>query len=80
MHQDPRGRNICVGIKQSTEAVADGRAERVYIAEDADEDVVRPIKTLCADKGVELVYIETKKQLGRACGISVAAACAAALK
>ncbi len=69
-----------VGVKQSAAAVANGFAVKAYIAEDADEHVLAPFRELCREKQVPIISVPTKLQLGRACGISVGAACAVVLK
>lgn len=69
-----------VGAKQVKRAVEAGRALRVYLAEDADPRVTEPIAALCAEKGVETESGCSMKELGKACGISVGAAVAAALR
>jgi len=69
-----------IGIRQSMKAVENGLADVVYIAKDADEKVVRGIKELCNTNSIEIVYIDTMKQLGKACGIEVGAAVACILK
>jgi large subunit ribosomal protein L7A len=69
-----------IGIRQSMKAVENGLAGTVFIAKDADEKVVRNIKELCLNSSIEVVYIDTMKQLGKACGIEVGAAVACILK
>ncbi len=63
-----------VGIKQTLKAVENGTATTVYIAKDAEEKVVLSLKELCQKQSVEIVYIESMKHLGKACGIEVGAA------
>ena len=41
-----------VGAKQAKRALRDGKAKRVYLAEDADPRVTDPIAELCAKDGV----------------------------
>jgi len=65
-----------VGIKQSRKAVADKTAKSAYIARNADPDIVEPFALLCSENGVEVVYVDTMEELGRACGINVGAAVA----
>jgi len=69
-----------VGAKQVKRAVEAGRAVKVYLAADADPRVSEPIAALCADKGVETEAVSSMRELGKACGISVGAAVAAALR
>ncbi len=65
-----------VGIKQSKKAVSDGTAQKAYVAQDADPDIMGPFCRLCNDCGVEVVEVDTMEELGRACGINVGAAVA----
>ncbi|MCI9551797.1 MAG: 50S ribosomal protein L7ae-like protein [Oscillospiraceae bacterium] len=66
-----------VGVKQVRRALAGGRAGRVYLAKDADPQLIRPLKLLAEERGVEVVQAGSMKALGRACGITVGTACAA---
>lgn len=68
-----------VGIKQSMKAVESGSVIVVFIAKDSDERVIAPIKEICSKKSVEIVYVDTMKQLGKYCGIEVGAAAACLL-
>ncbi len=63
-----------VGLKQSLRLVETNGAERVYIAQDADDRVVGKLREMCVNRGVEVVNAESMKVLGRACGIDVGAA------
>lgn len=67
---------ISVGVKQSTKTIQSGRALVVYIAMDADVNVVNPVIEIAKKKSVEIVYVESMKVLGRACNIDVGAATA----
>ena len=69
-----------VGAKQTKRAVNDGRAVRVFLAEDADPRVTDPIKALCAEKSVPVEKAYAMKELGSACGIAVGSAVAAVVK
>ncbi len=68
-----------VGVKQSRKAVREGRAVRVYLADDADPAVTDPVRAECAAAGVSVETGKTMAQLGRAFGISVGASVAAEL-
>ncbi|AUG58501.1 Ribosome-associated protein L7Ae-like protein [Acetivibrio saccincola] len=72
--------NKMVGLKQSLKAVQKGIVEKVYIAKDAEERVVSKIIDLCEEKDIPIVYTDSMKQLGRACGIDVGAAVVSVLK
>ena len=55
-----------VGVKQLRRALADGRVRKVFLADDADPALTDPIREACT----------LARQLGQACGISVAATAA----
>lgn len=57
-------REKVIGVKQSARAIRDGRAQRVFLACDADELVLEPIRSACGSLPVEEGY--TMAQLGRA--------------
>ncbi|MFA6308786.1 MAG: ribosomal L7Ae/L30e/S12e/Gadd45 family protein [Clostridia bacterium] len=75
-----KNENKVIGIKQSLKSVEGGSAEIVFIAKDAEEKVVKDLKELCIKNNIEIIYVETMKQLGKACGIEVSAASACILK
>lgn len=72
-------RKIVVGAKQLKKAVRDGRAEYVFLAENADPAVTEPLAELCAENHIQITWVSSMADLGRACGIEVGAAAAAVL-
>jgi len=66
-----------VGTKQTLKAVSKGTAKVVFVAEDAEEHVIRDLIKACTENGVEVVRIDTMAALGEACGIEIGAAAAA---
>lgn len=69
-----------VGVRQSLKAIRQGRAEIVYLAEDADSFVSVPVIDACRECGVKLELVESKSALGKICRIDVASAVAVLLK
>lgn len=69
-----------IGIKQSTRALMEDKAVKLFIAKDADPHVVRRIIALAEEKQVPVVYVETMSELGAACHIDVGAATAVVIK
>jgi len=69
-----------VGARQTTQAIQANKAKMVFIAKDSDEWVVRDIIKMCNQKGIKLIYVDSKKELGRLCGISVSASSAAIIE
>ena len=75
LKQGPR----VVGVKQTRRAIGEGRAARVYLAQDADPAITAPVEALCREQGVPVEQVAQMKELGSACGIAVGSAVAALL-
>ncbi len=80
MREDIKHCKKTVGVKQSTKAVENGVAAEVIIAKDCEQRVVRNIIELCEKTSVKITYVDSMKQLGKACGIEVEAAVVCILK
>ena len=66
-----------VGAKQLKKAVKAGRAKVVFLAENADPAVTEPLEELCAANHIQITWVHSMAELGKACGIEVGAAAAA---
>jgi len=71
--------NKVVGAKQAKRALNDGRAEKLFLALDADPRVIEPLAALAGEKNVPMEEVPSMKELGAACGISVGSAVAVLL-
>jgi large subunit ribosomal protein L7A len=68
-----------IGTKQTLKVLQKDQVSVVFIAKDAEEHVVSDLKEMCQEKGVQMVAVDSMKELGDACGIQVGAASAAIL-
>ncbi|HEX9532624.1 MAG TPA: ribosomal L7Ae/L30e/S12e/Gadd45 family protein [bacterium] len=68
-----------VGANQTAKAIGKGRAQIVFVAQDADRRVIEGVLTAARERGLEVIEIASTRDLGRACGIAVGAAAAAVL-
>lgn len=68
-----------VGSKQLKKAVRAGNVRFVVLAENADPAVTEPLAQLCRQHSIQITWVRTMAELGRACGIEVGAAAAAAV-
>ena len=73
------GHNFVVGAKQLRKALKNGTAHMVFLACNADPAITEPIAALCQHNGVAYAWVKSMTDLGRACGIEVGAAAAAAV-
>lgn len=69
-----------IGIKQSSRAIIENKAEALFIAEDVEQHVTRRILILAKEHNVRIEYVESMKELGKACKIDVGAATAVVIK
>lgn len=69
-----------VGLRQIVRAAAQGRLERVFIADDVDDKIRAQLEEACAKAGVPTERGATMAQLGTACKIAVGSAAAGILK
>ena len=73
------GRKVVVGTKQLRKALQAGRAAEVFLAENADPAITEPLEEMCRKLHIQITWVRTMAELGRACGIEVGAAAAAVL-
>ncbi len=66
-----------VGLKQTVKAVKNGTAKKVYVAEDADDFIKQSVLHACNDKNLQIIYVNSMRELGDACGIDIGASTAA---
>ena len=59
------------GANEATKTLNRGTAEIIILAADAQPlEIILHLPLLCEDKNVPYVFVDSKKALGRACGIS----------
>lgn len=69
-----------VGTKQTKKAIEQGKVLEVYVAKDADQHVTEGLIAMCQDRNITIRYVDSMKDLGKACGIQVGAATVGILK
>ena len=70
---------VVVGARQLKKALISKKARLVCLAENADPALTGPIQVLCQQNSVACAWVPSMADLGRACGIDVGAAAAAAV-
>ena len=73
------GKKTVAGAKQLRKALVSGKAGCIYLAVDADPAITEPLFALCRQYNAEVAWVRSMTDLGRACGIEVGAAAAAAV-
>ncbi len=69
-----------IGLKQTIKAIKEDKVFKVYVAKDADDHIKNNVIEEIKDKDIEIIYVNTMKELGEACGIEVKASTASLLK
>lgn len=69
--------HLAVGTNQTSKAISHGIAQVIFVAKDADRRVIGEVVAAAAARGLEVIEIDSMRELGRACGIAVGAASAA---
>jgi len=69
-----------IGVKQVTKAVEKDLVQAIFIARDAEQRLVEPLRMLCSEKNVAVDTTPSMVELGQACSIEVGAAAVAVLK
>ena len=69
-----------VGTKQTLKALQDDEVSTLFIARDANMNVIKEILTLAKNNDIIVDYVDSMEQLGQACNIKVKTATAALIK
>lgn len=72
--------NKVVGVKQTVKALKNSTVKTLYVSNDADESLIKPLIELAEENSIDIIRVDTMKELGKLCGIDVSAATAALLK
>jgi large subunit ribosomal protein L7A len=69
-----------VGLKQTLKALKNNKGKVLYIAKDADNSITEPILELAKVNSLQIIFVDTMKELGNLCDIDVASATALLLE
>lgn len=69
-----QAKKTIVGIKQTVKALQTGHVTEVFVALDADVRMTKRAVLLAQNKGIPVVLVDSKRELGRACEVHVGAA------
>lgn len=68
---------VVIGTKQTVKALKQGTIKEVVVAEDADQRLTAKVINVATEVNVPILYVDSMKKLGKACGIEVGAAAVA---
>lgn len=79
LHSTIEGPRV-VGTKQTLKALQDDEVQTLFIAKDANMNVLEDVLTIAKNNDINVDYVDSMEQLGRACNIKVKTATAALIK
>jgi large subunit ribosomal protein L7A len=65
--------NIVIGTQHTVKALKDGTASDLLMASDAEAKVTAAVVNLAQVVNIQIIYVDSMKKLGKACGIEVGA-------
>ncbi|MFC4559676.1 50S ribosomal protein L7ae-like protein [Virgibacillus kekensis] len=68
---------LIIGTKQTLKALKNAAVSEVFIAEDADQQIIQKVERLAREVNVPCQRVDSMKRLGRASGIDVGASAVA---
>lgn len=80
MAHELSGQERVAGLKQVMRCARESALDKVYIAKDADEDIIAKLKVECDKHRIPYDMSLTMYQIGAVCEIEVGSACAGVLK
>jgi large subunit ribosomal protein L7A len=75
-----QAKKIIVGSKQTVKALKAGEVIELVIAKDADMKVTANLLQTAGEMNTAITYVDSMKNLGKACGIAVGASAVAITK
>ncbi|WNS75603.1 50S ribosomal protein L7ae-like protein [Bacillus sp. DTU_2020_1000418_1_SI_GHA_SEK_038] len=72
-----QAKGIIIGTRQTVKALQAGTIKEIVIAKDADPKVIAKVASKATEVNVPILYVDSMKKLGKACGIDVGAAAVA---
>jgi large subunit ribosomal protein L7A len=75
-----QAQKFVIGTKQTVKALKEGNVRELIVANDADPKVTVKVVDEALDINVPILYVDSMKKLGKACGIEVGAAAVAIIR
>lgn len=72
-----QAKEVIVGTKQTVKALKNGRVKEVFVAKDADLEIIQKVIQAATELQTPIYYVDSMKKLGEACDIEVGASAVA---
>ena len=75
-----QAQKIIIGTKHTVKALKDGNVRELIVASDAEPKVTALVVNQAHEMEVPIIYVDSMKKLGKACGIEVGASAVAIIR
>jgi large subunit ribosomal protein L7A len=75
-----QAQKIIIGTKRTVKALKDGKVRELIVASDAEPKVTVSVVNQALEMEVPIIYVDSMKKLGKACGIEVGASAVAIIR
>lgn len=75
-----KNNKVVTGIKQCYKAIINDNCKKLFVAKDSEKFVIKSLVDLAEQKNIEIVYVDSMHELGKASGIEVKSATSVILK
>ncbi|WP_078415004.1 50S ribosomal protein L7ae-like protein [Priestia abyssalis] len=72
-----QAKEVIVGTKQTVKALKNGRVKEVFVAKDANLEIIQKVIQAATELQTPICYVDSMKKLGKACNIEVGASAVA---
>ncbi|MBV7508803.1 50S ribosomal protein L7ae-like protein [Bacillus sp. sid0103] len=75
-----QAQKFVIGTKQAVKALKEGNVRELVIASDADPKLTAKVVNVALEINIPILYVDSMKKLGKACGIEVGASTVAIIR
>jgi large subunit ribosomal protein L7A len=68
-----QAQRFVIGTKQTVKALKEEKVQELIVADDAEPKVTARVVTVAQELNIPILYVDSMKKLGKACGIEVGA-------
>jgi large subunit ribosomal protein L7A len=75
-----QAQKFVIGTKQTVKALKEGNVKELVVASDADPKLTAKVVNEALEIDIPILYVDSMKKLGKACGIEVGASTVAIIR
>jgi large subunit ribosomal protein L7A len=75
-----QAKKVIIGTKQTAKVLKEGNVLELIVSSDSDQHLTANLVKQAHERNVPVLYVDSMKKLGKACGIEVGAAAVAIIR